>query len=173
MGLQLIFVVETNRKNKSDWMYINATLKHFYKIHDPHIKTTPIYMDGKDKYNRKEREINSKIDAYEVDSTNKRSQVIYCFDCDNYDIRYEDQKFLENVQQYCIDKGYDFVWFCKDIEHVYLGKQIPDNQKKKEAEKFLIKELVSNIDTTKLHHSKFQPQTSNLMLVLDKYLTRK
>ena len=35
MGVQLIFVVETNKKCKSDWIYIIDTIDHFfeYDIH--------------------------------------------------------------------------------------------------------------------------------------------
>lgn len=31
MSLQLIFVVETNRKCKSDWIYIKETIDCFYQ----------------------------------------------------------------------------------------------------------------------------------------------
>ena len=30
MGVQLIFVVETNKKCNSDWIYIKETIEHFY-----------------------------------------------------------------------------------------------------------------------------------------------
>ena len=30
MGLQLIFVVETNKKCKSDWIYIKETIDRFF-----------------------------------------------------------------------------------------------------------------------------------------------
>ena len=31
MGPQLIFVVETNKKCNSDWIYIKDTVEHFYE----------------------------------------------------------------------------------------------------------------------------------------------
>lgn len=31
MSIQLIFVVEANKKSKSDWMYISDTIKRFYE----------------------------------------------------------------------------------------------------------------------------------------------
>ena len=31
MGIQLIFVVETNKKCNSDWIYIKDTVEHFYE----------------------------------------------------------------------------------------------------------------------------------------------
>ena len=33
MGLQLVFVVESNKKSKTDWIYIKDTIDRFYK-HD-------------------------------------------------------------------------------------------------------------------------------------------
>lgn len=55
MGTQLIFVVETNRKCKSDWIYIKDTIDYFYQYNQTQIKFTPVYMDGKGKYQKKEK----------------------------------------------------------------------------------------------------------------------
>ena len=52
MGLQLIFVVETNKKCKSDWIYIKDTIDRFYQYDQAQVKFSPVYMDGKGKYNR-------------------------------------------------------------------------------------------------------------------------
>lgn len=38
MGLQLIFAVETNRKCKSDWIYIRDTIDRFYEYENTRIK---------------------------------------------------------------------------------------------------------------------------------------
>lgn len=64
MGMQLIFVVETNKKCKSDWIYIKDTIEHFYQYDRAQVKFTPVYMDGKGKYKNKETEINSLISQY-------------------------------------------------------------------------------------------------------------
>ena len=45
MGLQLIFVVETNSKSKSDWIYIKDTVERFYQYDQYHVKFTPVYME--------------------------------------------------------------------------------------------------------------------------------
>lgn len=47
MGIQLIFVVETNKKCKSDWIYIKDTIDTFYKYDNAHVKLSPLYMSGK------------------------------------------------------------------------------------------------------------------------------
>ena len=44
MGLQLIFVVETNKKSKSDWIYVKDTVDYFYKYERTEVKFSPIYM---------------------------------------------------------------------------------------------------------------------------------
>ena len=46
MGLQLIFVVETNKKSKSDWIYVKDTVDYFYKYERTEVKFSPIYMEG-------------------------------------------------------------------------------------------------------------------------------
>ena len=57
MSLQLIFVVETNKTCKSDWIYIKDTIDYFFEYDRTAIKLTPVYMDGKGKYKYKEKEI--------------------------------------------------------------------------------------------------------------------
>lgn len=130
MDLQLIFVVETKKSVKSDWIYIKDTIEQFYQYDNAHVKLTPVYMDGRGNYKSKEKEVLKRISQYKADNPEKESKVIYCFDCDDYDVKPSDLKFLSDAQRFCHNKGYEFAWFCKDIEHVYLGKQIDDSQKK-------------------------------------------
>ncbi len=57
MGLQLIFIVETDKSCKSDWIYIKDTIEHFYRYENTQVKFTPVYMGGKGNYKKKEKEI--------------------------------------------------------------------------------------------------------------------
>ena len=57
MVLQLIFVVETNKKCNSDWIYIKDTIEHFYQYERTQIKLSVVYMDGKGKYKQKEKQV--------------------------------------------------------------------------------------------------------------------
>ena len=173
MGLQLIFVVETNIKNKSDWIYIKDTIENFYQYDQAHTKFTPVYMDGKGKYKNKEKEIRAVISQYAHSNKKNQSKVIYCFDCDEYDVNPIDANFLKEVKQYCDTKNADFVWFCKDIEQVYLGRKVTDKQKKKEAEVFKKQKIISKLNASKLLAKSYIANTSNIMCVLDKYLSRK
>lgn len=114
-----------------------------------------------------EKEIKRLISEYSATSKSNHSKVIYCFDCDEYNRDPDDSKFLEDAKKYCDDKGYYFVWFCKDIERVYIGKKVDDSQKKKEAATFKVKKLISNIDSSSLSEDDYRINTSNIMSVLD------
>lgn len=174
MGLQLIFVMETNKQCKADWIYIKDTIDCFYEYKRTEVKLSPVYMEGKGNYNspKKQREINKLISQY---GKNNHSEVIYCFDCDEYDSKAEDRKFLDKARQYCKDNEYQFVWFCKDVEHVYLGKQVADSQKKKESIRFKANKLIKKLDSKNLLVETYKIKTSNIMKVLDSYeeLSRK
>ena len=173
MGLQLIFVVETNKKCKSDWIYIKDTIDRFYQYDQAQIKFSPVYMDGKGKFKNKEKEISSLISQYTAGNKKNQTKVIFCFDCDDYDSKPEDAEFLVNAKRYCDEKGYDFIWFCKDIERVYLGKKVDDSQKKKESVTFKAKKLIDAVDKSKLIVKAYRANTSNIMTVIDQYLSRK
>ncbi|MGN1157376.1 MAG: hypothetical protein ACI4TK_14465 [Agathobacter sp.] len=107
MGLQLIFVVETNKKCKSDWIYIKDTIDHFYQYDQTQLKLSPIYMDGKGKYKNKEQKISSLISQYAAGNKTNQSIVIFCFDCDDYDSNSKDAEFLMNAKRYCDENGYE------------------------------------------------------------------
>lgn len=173
MGLQLIFVVETNKKCKSDWIYIKDTIDRFYQYNQAQVKLSTVYMNGKGNYKNKEKEILSLISQYASTSKTNQSKVIYCFDCDDYDIKQDDSAFLRNAQQYCSTKGYDLIWFCKDVERVYLGREVEDSKKKGEAATFKEKKLITNVEARNLSGASYKANTSNIMSILDKYLTRK
>ena len=173
MSLQLIFVVEANSRCKSDWIYIKETIEQFYQYSQTEVKLSPVYMDGKGKYVKKEKEISKLISQYSATSKNNRSQVLYCFDCDDYDNKPDDLKFLNEAKEYCSAHGADFVWFCKDIERVYLGKKVQGSAKKAESAAFKSKNLIKRVDIGDLSASRYKTNTSNIMCILDKYLKRK
>lgn len=173
MGLQLIFVVETDSKSKSDWMYIKNTIDFFYEYDKAHVRLSPVYMGGKGNYRKREKEVSNLIKQYAAASKTNETKVIYCFDCDDYDSIPADMDFLKNAKQYCERQGADFVWFCKDIERVYLDKKVENKQKKIEAAKFKQKKLITGIDIRKLEVTGYRNNTSNIMKILDKYLSRK
>lgn len=173
MGLQLIFVVETNKKCKSDWIYIKETIDRFFSYDPAHVKLSTVYMNGKGHYNKKENEIALLEAQFRCSSKENMSKVILCLDCDDYDIKTEDKDFLKKVKGYCQEKGWEFVWFCKDIERVYIGKKVPNTEKKDEATNFKAKKLIGKMDKKSLSSIVYTRNTSNILNVLKGYLEEK
>lgn len=169
MGMQLIFVVETNKSCNSDWIYIKETIEQFYSYERTQIKFTPIYMDGKGNYIKKQKEVEKKIKQYSATSDKNQSRVIYCFDCDEYDRKQEDLNFLNDAKLFCQNAGYEFVWFCKDIEQVYIGKQVDDSMKKKEATNFKASQFIKSVNKKSLSEKLYRIKTSNILNILNGY----
>ena len=169
MGLQLIFVVEANKKSKTDRIYIKETIDRFYKYNVAHLKLSTVYMDGKNKYLSKVKEVNLLISQYSVASANNVTKVIYCFDCDDYDSNPVDKEFLEKTQEFCKANNYEYVWFCKDIERVYLGKKIEDGHKNSEATRFKANKLINGVSDSRLNGKSISRNMSNILRVLDRY----
>ncbi len=65
------------------------------------------------------------------------------------------------------------IWFCHDVEEVFLNKKISDSQKVQEAGAFRRKKGIQEIRLDYLTSSVMRVHTSNIMQVLDKYLARK
>lgn len=65
MGSQFIFVVETNKKCQSDWIYIKDTIEQFYSYNRTQVKLNKVYMDGKGNYKKKQKEIRSRFRSME------------------------------------------------------------------------------------------------------------
>ena len=78
MSRQILFCVESNNKARTDYQYIEETLKRFYKV-DRKIRYRAIYLGSKTKYNAKDkvREINKNIIKYEVSFDNEIITMTY------------------------------------------------------------------------------------------------
>lgn len=165
--------METNRKCKSDYIYIKRTIDTFYSYNRSSVKISQLYLDGRGNFNSRKvrKSISNLIKEYEA-GAKMSSTVIYCFDCDNYDIDPDDERFLSEAEKYCEENGYRFVWFCREIESVYLGRQVEDSKKAKEAERFAKNNGISSVKLSSLSHLKYQNNCSNLACVLDDYLER-
>ena len=78
-------------------------------------------------------------------------------------------KLLTNYKlKYCDKKEYEFVWFCKDVEQVYLGDKVVDDRKKKTAAKFKERKMILKVSQKQLSANNFRANSSNIMLVLDR-----
>ena len=65
------------------------------------------------------------------------------------------------------------IWFCHDVEEVFLGQCVSDSQKVRAAASFRRKNEIRNIHIDTLTHGSFHVHSSNLMSIWDKYLPRK
>ncbi|MDD3348766.1 MAG: hypothetical protein RBR48_06230 [Bacilli bacterium] len=167
--MQIIIVCECKSKSKSDYHYIKATIDKNYDLRGKNIKLSPIYLEGKGDWNKKERRINYYRCKYKSTGETK---VVFCLD-------YDDPKKTKNniaknkeIEKYCRQKDYELVWFNGNIEQVFLGRDIKKSEKVKEAEKFLSSRQIETLDMNKLSINKITLETkgSNLFVILNKLI---
>ena len=129
----VVLCVESNGRSKTDYMYINATIKRFYKDHKK-IVYRPIFLESKSNYNdrSKVKEINKRVKDFPG-----QANVIYFVDVDDAGISSETKKLNEEIRDYCKKNSYDYMFFVEDIEDVYWGSKISSSDKVKKAEKQL------------------------------------
>ena len=104
---------------------------------------------------------------------NCQTRVIYCIDTDAYETNYEQKKELDDIKSFCEKNGYDLIWFCLDVEEVFLGKQVESSHKVKEAGAFRSSRGIERVREEKLTVKEIRNKCSNFLRVLDRYLERK
>ncbi len=165
---QLVLCVETRDSSKTDKVYINETISRFFdRPLDIHIEY--ICMRTKTKYNSKEvkKEIDDKKAGF-VSTT-----VIYFIDTDNWDSVSTDKMKLNEIRDYCSQNGYEFVFFCKDIEDVYWGKRINKKDKVPASARFRNSKVIYSVKEDMLIACDYRKHSSNILTVLGKYLNKK
>lgn len=107
-----------------------------------------MYLNTKTRYKAKDvmKEIAGKTKAFTIGET----KVIYCIDTDEYEKDAEHKRELDEIRRFCKEGGYDLIWFCHDVEDVYLGRRIPDSAKVQEASAFRRKRKIEEMDFRKL-----------------------
>lgn len=170
MAIQMILCVETKKSADTDSIYILDTVNRWYKV-DNKVKISKINMNSKSRYNSKDvvREIAKKKKEFVLGDTH----VIYFIDTDQYDRNPEHERELKEITRYCEDNGINLVWFCHDVEEVFLGHKVSDSQKVQEATTFRRKRKIEEIQIEKLSCNTQRAYVSNIMNILDKYLARK
>lgn len=176
-SLHLVHVLETSDVGKTDNIYLSEVISHYFEYKNSNydsVSSTFLFMDGKHNYNdsKLEEHINSLKSMFkDYDGITK---VIYYFDTDSVDRTYKHGSFFYNVQQYCEERGYDLVWFCKNAENVFLNKEPESLSDKLEAAKeFGRNNKIEKIEEYKLSKTTIEYGCSNILIVLDKYLRRK
>lgn len=169
MHRQILLCVETNKKAQTDYQYIVETIKHFY-VEDKKVRFRPIYLESKTKYNAKDK-------VKEIEENRKKFQgettVIFFIDADDYDVSHETKKLYDDIENYCKINGYEFVFFYRDVEDVYLGNTVHDKEKVGCVATFKRKRLIENVNEEYLRTNTHKRHCSNILNVLDKYWKRK
>ncbi len=99
--------------------------------------------------------------------------MIYCIDTDDYEKNYNHLNEFNKIKKYCDEHDYDLVWFCHEIEEVFLEERVADKEKVKQAAQFRKNNKISEIKMTNLMSEDKYKCRSNILKILDKYLTRK
>lgn len=170
MAIQIILCVETKKSADTDTIYIMDTINRWYKI-DNTTKLSKINMNSKTRYNSKDvvKEIAEKKRNY----IHGETRGVYFIDTDKYESNQEHARELTLISTYCENHSYDLVWFCHDVEEVYLGYKVAASQKVREATVFRKKNRIQEIQEKQLSCKIKRVNTSNILDVLDKYLPRK
>ena len=167
MNKRILFCVETTKQADTDYAYIKDTIDYYF-VQSSKITIRPVYMESKSRYKSKAVQEDIKRQSGLADTS-----VIYCIDTDDYDISPEDRTLLEQIRQYCKKKGYEFIFFCKDVEDVYCGKRIPDTQKIKAIKQFRSTHAIAKTNPKLLEKEQYQPHCSNILNVLNKFWAMK
>lgn len=156
---QYIFCLESTSKAKTDWLYIKKVIDYLNQGKQVFDKYKPLYMEGKGNYNSKSfiNKINERTRNF-----NGESSVIYCMDLDDYHINPKTKEFVDNVEKYCLENKYKFVYFSRNIEEVFWGKQITEN-KQKCAAKFNKNINITNDLLNRLSKNTKIIKTSNML----------
>lgn len=161
--MQLIIVCETRASCKSDYKYIKSVLDYYYKERTFAIKK--IFATNKSELIKKDNKIRNEINSYSGESV-----VILFADTDN-----NDNKLNDRIIDYVEKHNYDIVWMNSNIEEVFLGRKVRDDEKDDEADKYLIRYLhiLPNLTNLSNPNPLNVNKTSNILLIFDKYLERK
>lgn len=90
MGSQFIFVVETNKKCQSDWMYMKDSIEHFYTFDRTHVKLSTVYMDGRGNYKKKKSQKHTEAATFKAKkliinvNADKLLKKNYCVSASNF-----------------------------------------------------------------------------------------
>lgn len=166
---QIIFVVETTRKARTDCRYIKEILNHFFQEYfkSSLITFQFVYMNGKHSWNcsRVAREIHSHI----ISVPEHKTFVLYCVDMDNFVTNPTDERLIQSIIEYCDNEaGNHCILFNKNIENVLIGKSIKDSLKVKTVDNFIRKGLIKNVpEHTLRNRNPLSEKCSNVLCILE------
>ncbi len=178
--LQIIQVLETSDKDKSDDLYLNSIFRRFFTKLDldgNEVTIQSIFLEGKQNYNSDKiiNQINNYTSMFNCwDDNPGKTVVIYFIDTDGADLNYDPNSYFGNLVGFCSENNFELVWFSKNSENVFLNLEPEQvNNKTESAKQFLISNQIFSLDKNKLMKDNLEIGCSNILTVLSKYLKQK
>ena len=169
----MILVDETSDDDKSDTVYINEVIKKYFDSNGVNLKF--VHLKGKQNYNDKKvvgqiRNLTNMFKKFAGGDT----ATIYFIDTDSSSKTFKPGSFFYNLTEFVKDKGFELVWFCKNAENVFLNVD-PETIENKTAAaiEFAANNMIDKVDKEKLGKQTIEPNCSNILFVLSKYLKKK
>ena len=87
-------------------------------------------------------------------------------------MEYDKNSRNDNIQTFCVDNSYELVFFLKNIENVFWHKDVISREKRSYSLRFVRENQLKNIQVSDLSQRNPKLFCSNILLILDKYLSR-
>ena len=131
-----LFLVEGN----SDKIYVDKIIKYYVKPEKlkKEIKLEWIILDGKYNYDKKEKQINQKINKFKNQNKNSDYEIIYVIDLDKFKREEKDRIFLENIKKFIQKNKYKLIKNNENIEMILKTDDKDKKEKVKIAERFIM-----------------------------------
>lgn len=162
----VIICVEGRKKSPTDSIYVDKTIKTFYSVGND-TKIEFVYMEGKGNYST----VTKKFEPIKKRMRCADADVVYCIDTDGLNDR-DAVVETDKIEKFCKTNGYDCVWFCEDVERVYLHKKVSDNDKADAARQFACADVLCEATESSLGASAKCRNKSNILKILDKHFNR-
>lgn len=163
----IILCVETNHIARTDFLYIKKIIERFFNLGLN--KLIPVYLAGKHNFNnpRIKKEI-AKLKKEFALTSDGPSYVVMCLDKDKNMSSPQDFDFVDEVISYCAEAEYLLAWFVSNIEDVMWKKIVPNQEKKRMAERFVATRQIENVEEVRLSasHNVNARHKSNILTVL-------
>ena len=170
MSLQVIRVMETNEEAQTDLVYVDFVCKKYYS--QQNVTYSDVFLGGKQNYSNKKIK-NHILNLIKMNSKYGQSVVVYFIDSDQDNLNFKMGSRGKNIIEYCLENGYELVFFVSTIEHVFWKKKVDDKDKKEYSIKFINEKQCDNTSVYDLKKQDPHNMETNIMLVLDKYLKKK
>lgn len=131
-----LFLVEGN----SDKIYVDKIVKYYVESEKlkKEIKLEWIILDGKYNYNKKDKQINQKINKFKNQNKNSDYEIIYVIDLDKFKREEKDRIFLEDIKKFIQKNKYKLIKNNENIEMILKTDNKDKKEKVKIAERFIM-----------------------------------